>query len=170
MYGSGVLKGLSLTIKHFFESYYEDLRRFPRRYRSDDFRGPPKPGQRGFFTLQYPEEKMRMYPRYRGSLMQVRDPETGQHKCNGCGACARICPHGSIKVVTMRGEDGKRRLEAFEVNLQDCMVCGLCVESCAFGALEMSHDYENASYDKRSLIYDMEKLLAVGDRDRAVRL
>lgn len=170
MYGSGVLKGLSVTIKHFFESYLEDLRRFPHRYRSDDFHSPPKPGQRGFFTLQYPEEKMKMYPRYRGSLMQVRDPETGQHKCTGCGACARVCPHGSIKVVTVRGEDGKRRLEAFQVNLQDCMVCGLCVEACAFGALEMSHIYENASYDKANLIYDMEKLLAVGDRDRAARL
>jgi NADH-quinone oxidoreductase subunit I len=167
MFGSGIIKGLSVTLKHFLESYLEDLRRFPKRYRPDDFDAPPKLGQRGFFTMQYPEEKMRMYPRYRGSLMQVRDPETGDHKCTACGLCARVCPHGCITVDTERDDAGKRRLKSFVVTLEDCIVCGLCVESCAFDALEMSHIYDNATYDKASLTYDLERLLEVGDRHRA---
>ena len=50
------------------------------------------------------------------------DPE----RCNGCGMCAAVCPHG---VFAMNG----RRVEV--VRPQACMECGACQVNCAVGAI-----------------------------------
>ena len=40
------------------------------------------------------------------------------------------------------------------------MNCGFCAEYCPFDAIKMDHDYEIASYDRRTAhIYNLEKLL-----------
>jgi len=167
MYGLGMIKGLSVTLRHFIDTYLNDLHRFPRRYSPDGLYRRKKPRERGFFTIQYPEERLPMYPRFRGSLAQKRNPETGKSNCTGCGACARACPHGCIRLVTS-GKGKERIVETFEVNISDCMVCGLCVEACPFDALQMSHVYENAAYTTQELIYDMEDLLANWDKHVAM--
>lgn len=166
MYVPGVVKGLWVTIVHFIESYLNDFDHFPRRYYPDGRFPRMGPQDRGIFTVQYPEERLEMYPRFRGSLVQMRNPETGEPLCTGCGACARACPQGTIHLVTS-GKGSQRIVETFEVDNRDCMVCGLCVEACPFGALKMGHNYELASYEADSLVFDMEKLLALGDAHAA---
>ncbi len=164
MFGSGVLKGMWVTLTHFFESYIYDVGRFPRRYVPGGRYEPKPPAARGLFTIQYPEERMVMYPRFRGSQMQKRNPETGEPNCTACGLCARMCPSGSIKLTTVKGEDGKRKIETYVIDLSDCMVCGLCVEACPFDALYWAPEYENAAYRREDLFHDFDKLLAIGDK------
>jgi formate hydrogenlyase subunit 6/NADH:ubiquinone oxidoreductase subunit I len=47
--------------------------------------------------------------------------------------------------------------------LARCIFCRLCVESCNFNAIELSHEYELATYS-RDMVWDLEKLLALGDQ------
>ena len=59
MDGSGILKGLSVTLKRFVDTYLEDIRWLGKRYYSKEGidRRMSADG-RGIFTIQYPEEKL----------------------------------------------------------------------------------------------------------------
>lgn len=52
-------------------------------------------------------------------------PEIVAEKCRSCGACARACPSGAIRV------DGS----LYEVDKDTCVTCGACAASCQFGAV-----------------------------------
>ena len=56
MYGQGLLKGLSVTLMRFVDSYTEDLRWFFKRYGKVAFRSSSD--SKGTFTVQYPEERL----------------------------------------------------------------------------------------------------------------
>ena len=42
-------------------------------------------------TVQYPEEKTPVYPRFRGRHKLHRFEDTGLEKCVGCSLCAAAC-------------------------------------------------------------------------------
>ncbi|MGB1581990.1 MAG: 4Fe-4S binding protein, partial [Nevskiales bacterium] len=42
-------------------------------------------------TVQYPEEKPYLPPRYRGRIVLTRDPD-GEERCVSCNLCAVACP------------------------------------------------------------------------------
>ena len=76
-YGSGIAKGMALTLKHLFR----------------------KP-----ITTQYPEEKLTVSRRIRGTeLIWYRE------RCTGCTLCAQACPHGVINIS--HSTEMTRRLE-----------------------------------------------------------
>lgn len=78
------------------------------------------------------------------------------HKCTGCGHCEEACPNGSIKVIARMGvltED--REVDRFIWRLDSCMFCNACVQACPHDAIEMAHDFENAVYDRRLLVYNL---------------
>jgi NAD(P)H-quinone oxidoreductase subunit I len=132
-YGKGIAKGLGVTIRHLF-------------------RQP--------VTTQYPEEKLTVSRRIRGSEL-VLDKEL----CIGCSACARACPHGCIEVVAFKDAEGKRVIDKFEWDAGRCIFCGLCVEACPRENLYMGYNYEWANYRRQDLIQSMEDL-AVSDKRR----
>jgi NADH-quinone oxidoreductase subunit I len=110
-------------------------------------------------TRQYPENRatLRFPERYRASL-KFKFDENGYQSCNGCGSCERACPNGSIILQTRKGEiSGKNEIERYIWRMDSCVLCNACVEACAFGALEMSHDFENAVYDRRLLVYTLNR-------------
>ena len=43
-------------------------------------------------TLNYPDQKVPMFPKWRGKQVLMRD-EAGLEKCVACGLCAVACPH-----------------------------------------------------------------------------
>src|SRR5881227_2623054 len=52
----------------------------------------------GPLTIQYPEEKTPVYPRFRGRHKLHRFEDTGLEKCVGCSLCAAACPAECIRV------------------------------------------------------------------------
>ena len=120
----------------------------------------------GPITIQYPEEKTPVYPRFRGRHKLHRFEDTGLEKCVGCSLCAGACPADCIRVVAAENDPservsaGERYAAVYEINLSRCIFCGYCEIACPFDAITMGHDYEMADYDRRDLIFTKEMLLA----------
>lgn len=167
MYGLGLLKGLGITIKHFFDSYTEEIRWLGSRYTTQTFALRQGKESKGVFTVEYPDEKIAVPERFRFVPFLVvnnyDDPYApGDDWCTSCGICAKVCPPQCIWIV--RGTDPetgrpKPQPEAFYIDIDICMNCGYCAEYCPFDAIKMDHDYELAAYDRTTHhIYDKKKL------------
>jgi NADH-quinone oxidoreductase subunit I len=120
----------------------------------------------GPHTIQYPEEKTPVYPRYRGRHRLHKFEDTGLEKCVGCSLCAAACPADCIRVVAAentpehRISAGERYAAVYEINLSRCIFCGYCEVACPFDAITMGHDYELSDYTRSDLIFTKEMLLA----------
>jgi len=167
MYGTGILKGLSVTLKHFFATFADDLKWFGRRNGIESFQVKQGLKGKGMFTVQYPEEKLAPAERFRFLPFLVTynndDPEyPGKDWCTSCGICAKVCPPQCIWIVQTKDPTTGRpkpEPEAFYIDIDVCMNCGYCAEYCPFDAIKMDHDYELAAYDRTSNhIYDKPKL------------
>ena len=77
----------------------------------------------GPVTIQYPEEKVPVYPRFRGRHRLNRFEDTGLEKCVGCSLCAAACPADCIRVVAaentaeIRVSAGERYAAVYEINM-----------------------------------------------------
>ena len=120
----------------------------------------------GPMTIQYPEEKTPVYPRFRGRHKLHRFEDTGLEKCVGCSLCAAACPADCIRVVAAentletRVSAGERYAAVYEINMSRCIFCGYCEIACPFDAITMGHDYELSDHDRTDLIFTKEMLLA----------
>jgi NADH-quinone oxidoreductase subunit I len=120
----------------------------------------------GVTTYQYPEEKVPVYPRFRGRHRLHRFEDTGLEKCVGCSLCAAACPADCIRVVAAentpehRISAGERYAAVYEINLSRCIFCGYCEVACPFDAITMGNDYEISDYSRTDLIFTKEMLLA----------
>lgn len=170
MYGLGILKSLGVTLKHFVETYIDDIRYFGRRYRPEHLEERQSPQARGIFTVQYPKEQLPMPERYRSFPYHVLDPETDKTLCTACGMCARVCPPQCIWIKRGRDpETGKpaREPESFHIDISICMSCGYCAEFCPFDAIKMGHDYEVSTYERYDeLLWGLDKLSRSEAHDR----
>ena len=52
------------------------------------------------FTLQYPEEKTPLSPRFRG-LHALMRYDNGEERCIACKLCEAVCPAQAITIVNM---------------------------------------------------------------------
>jgi len=117
-------------------------------------------------TVQYPEQKTPVYPRFRGRHKLHKFEDTGLEKCVGCSLCAAACPSDCIRVVAAentpenRISAGERYAAVYEINLSRCIFCGYCEVACPFDAITMGHEYELSDYDRTDLIFTKEMLLA----------
>jgi len=110
-------------------------------------------------TEQYPLERPEVAERYRGAPRLNTDPETGQTLCLACGLCALACPEHLIVVQSVRNETTKKKeLTTFTYDLSRCMFCGLCEDSCPSDALELTQDFELASYSREGMVWDRQML------------
>ncbi|MCI0896443.1 MAG: NADH-quinone oxidoreductase subunit I, partial [Chloroflexi bacterium] len=135
MYGLGMAKGLLVTLKN--------LTKRP-------------------FTVQYPEERLKQHPRFRGEEFVWYE-----ERCTGCASCAKYCPLGIIKIVTSPSETAplqgdKYLVEVFDIDISRCMFCGLCVEACPYDSLFMGSGFEQGQYSRKQMVISIDQLRQSG--------
>jgi len=136
---SELLKGMSLTGRYFF---------------------------RKKFTVQYPEERAPMSPRFRGKHAQRRYPN-GEERCIACKLCEVVCPAQAITIEAEEREDGSRRTTRYDIDLAKCIFCGFCEEACPVDAIVETRVYEYLAESREELLMSKEQLLAMGDEHEA---
>jgi len=115
------------------------------------------------FTVQYPEEKAPISPRFRG-LHALRRYPNGEERCIACKLCEAICPALAISIESEEREDGTRRTKSYDIDLTKCIFCGFCEESCPVDSIVETRIFEYHGEEKSDLYMTKEKLLAVGDK------
>ncbi len=112
-------------------------------------------------TIQYPDQKAPLSPRWRGRIVLTRDPDGGE-RCVGCYLCAVACPVACISLQATEDETGRRYPESFRINFSRCIFCGLCEEACPTYAIQLTPDFEMGEYNRQNLVYEKEDLLIDG--------
>jgi len=115
------------------------------------------------FTIQYPEERAPMSPRFRG-LHAQRRYENGEERCIACKLCEAVCPAQAITIEAEPRADGSRRTTRYDIDLFKCIFCGYCQESCPVDAIVETRVYEYHFEEKGRNVMTKEMLLAVGDK------
>lgn len=131
-----LLRGLALTGKYFF---------------------------RKKITVQYPEEKTPMSPRFRG-LHAQRRYANGEERCIACKLCEAVCPALAITIDLEERDDGTRRTTRYDIDLTKCIFCGFCEESCPVDAIVETRHFEYHGEQRGDLYMTKDKLLAIGDK------
>lgn len=167
MYGKGILKGLGVTWKRFWNTYLEDISWLlsgkKRYFTEEGVKHRASKHARGIFTVQYPEERLILPEEFRYVPFLVYDEGEGGKKevrCTSCGICAKVCPPQCIWIVRSNDPNTGRPIPEpteFYIDMDICMNCGFCAEYCPFDAIKMDHDFEIASYGRN--VYNLEKLL-----------
>ena len=113
-------------------------------------------------TVNYPEQKVPMFPKYRGKQVLMRD-ENGLEKCVACGLCSVACPADAIYLEAAENDGtvqaGPRYASVYQIHKTRCIFCGYCEEACPVGAIFMGKDYELAVYSKDDFVWDKQELL-----------
>ena len=140
LYLPAIIGGFKVTIRHFF---------------------------RKKLTMQYPEEKWTVPPGYRGAPYLVKNPE-GRTKCVSCQLCEFVCPPKAIR-ITPPGPPGspqagnvEKAPSEFEIDMLRCIFCGYCQEVCPEEAIFLMKDYSLTGETRKEMVYNKEKLLALG--------
>ena len=116
-------------------------------------------------TFQYPREKRTIPDAHRGALCLLRY-EDGKERCVGCDLCEAACPSRCIKVISEEDKSLplQRYASEFFIDISKCVFCGYCVEACPVNALAMTKVYEFSTHDKRTLMFDKDRLYQIGER------
>jgi len=127
-------------------------------------------------TVQYPEEKTPISPRFKG-LHALRRYPNGEERCIACKLCEAVCPANAITIESKMREDGTRRTTQYDIDLFKCIFCGFCEESCPVDAIVETHIFEYAFVGSRDgndnlegqfgSIITKDQLLAIGDENES---
>lgn len=140
IYLPAVIKGLIITIKHFFKKKA---------------------------TVQYPEQQREFSPVYRGQHVLMRDDQ-GRERCTACGLCALSCPAEAITMVAAERKKGEEHLyreekyaSEYEINMLRCIFCGICEEACPKEAIFLTKSklLVKPKLEREDFIYGKDKLV-----------
>lgn len=149
------MKKVYSYIKHYLRSYLL----------VDLFRGLKLTGKYFFkrkITVQFPEEKTPISPRFRG-LLALRRYSNGEERCIACKLCEAVCPALAITIESEPREDGSRRTTRYDIDMFKCINCGLCEESCPVDSIVVTPIHHYHMSERGQNIMTKEKLLAIGD-------
>ena len=153
------LKGLWVTLKSTFNGFRQPVtRQYPATGTLWKRSPAPTPVQ----------------PRFMGFPALTWDGQVEEPYCTSCMVCIRQCPTLCMS-ATMKdnplhqeGRSSRRKIvETFEINLNRCILCGICVEVCNFDAIVMSHEHEMSTYQRNGDRVDLPALLEIGKKFQA---
>ena len=138
LYLGSIVKGMGITLTHFFKKKA---------------------------SINYPEEKRPFSPVFRGLHVLNRDEE-GRERCTACGLCAVACPAEAITMEAAERKEGEENLyreekyaARYEINMLRCIFCGFCEDACPTEAIVLGDNYELSFTDRNQSIYDKNLLL-----------
>jgi len=138
IYLPAIVKGMSITLKHFF---------------------------RKKVTINYPEQTREFSKIYRGKHVLKRDEE-GRERCTACGLCAVACPAEAITMIAAERKPGEENLyreekyaEVYEINMLRCIFCGDCEEACPKEAIFLTDRIVESEYERLPFIYGKNLLV-----------
>jgi NADH-quinone oxidoreductase subunit I len=114
-------------------------------------------------TVQYPEQKTPLSPRFRG-LHALRRYPNGEERCIACKLCEAVCPALAITIESEERADGTRRTTRYDIDLTKCIFCGFCEESCPVDSIVETRILEYHGEQRGDLVYTKPMLLAIGDQ------
>ena len=114
-------------------------------------------------TIQYPEEKTPMSPRFRG-LHALRRYPNGEERCIACKLCEAVCPAVAITIDSEQRDDGTRRTTRYDIDLTKCIFCGFCEESCPVDSIVETRVFEYHGEKRGDLLMNKQRLLENGDK------
>lgn len=114
-------------------------------------------------TIQYPEEKTPLSPRFRG-LHALRRYPNREERCIACNLCEAVCPAMCITIDSEERPDGTRRTTRYDIDLFKCIYCGFCEEACPTDAIVMTRHFEFHMEERNEAVIDKQRLLAHGDK------
>src|SRR5580692_5683981 len=118
-------------------------------------------------TIQFPEEKTPVSPRFRG-IHALRRYPNGEERCIACKLCEAVCPALAITIeAEPREDDGSRRTTLYDIDLFKCVYCGFCEEACPVDAIVLTRFYDYHIENRGENILTKDKLLAIGDKYEA---
>jgi len=147
IYLPAIVKGMSITIRHFF---------------------------RKKATISYPEQTREFSEVYRGQHVLKRD-EQGRERCTACGLCAVACPAEAITMIAAERKPGEENFyreekyaEVYEINMLRCIFCGDCEEACPKEAIFLTDRIVASQYERKPFIYGKDIL--VEPLDQSLRI
>ena len=117
-------------------------------------------------TVQFPEERTPISPRFRG-LHALRRYPNGEERCIACKLCEAVCPANAITIDSEMMEDGTRRTTQYDIDLFKCIFCGFCEEACPVDAIVETHIFDYAFESREGSIIDKKSLLEIGDKNES---
>lgn len=138
IYLPAIMKGMGVTLKHFF-------------------------GKK--VTFIHGEMKRDFAPTYRGLHVLKRD-EQGRENCTACGLCAVACPAEAITIVAAERQAGEEHLyreekyaSSYEINMLRCIFCGLCEQACPKQAVYLTDRIVDVELTRKDFIYTKAELV-----------
>jgi len=114
-------------------------------------------------TIQFPEERTPISPRFRG-LHALRRYPNGEERCIACKLCEAVCPALAITIESEPRNDGTRRTTRYDIDLSKCIFCGFCEEACPADSIVETRFIDYHAENREQLYYNKQKLLNVGDK------
>ncbi|HEX9745466.1 MAG TPA: NADH-quinone oxidoreductase subunit I [bacterium] len=122
------------------------------------------------FTVQYPENRIDPDVKFRGKISLLHRGTIEDEICISCMRCEIVCPVECIHIIPKTGEDKKRHVHIFDIDMNKCLYCNLCAECCPELCIVLDPVYDYASYSHDGLYNTIEGISRVATAEEQAEM